>query len=91
MYGFWRHIISRMKTTIDIDAARLKRVMKLTGVKTRKAAVEYALREAEKSGHIEHLVREALPGADFADAVDPAYDIVTTRALDGGGRRRVAH
>lgn len=80
-----------MKTTIDIDADQLKRVMKLTGVKTRKAAIEYALREAEKSGNIERLVREALPGTDFADAVDPAYDIVATRALDGGGRRDAAH
>ena len=37
-----------MKTTIDIDERRLKRVMELTGAKTRKAAVNYALREAEK-------------------------------------------
>jgi Arc/MetJ family transcription regulator len=68
-----------MKTTIDIDAKRLKNVMKLTGVHTRKEAVDYALREAEKSGAIALLVREALPGSEFSDAIAAGYDITRTR------------
>ena len=72
-----------MKTTIDIDEKRLKRVMELTGVRTRKAAVDYALREAEKAGRIDKLVREALPGSEFKDAVDPGYDILRLRAAEG--------
>ena len=72
-----------MKTTIDIDEVRLKRVMKLTGAKTRKAAVDYALREAEKSGRIDRLVREALPGSEFTDAVDIDYDVCAVRSREG--------
>ena len=72
-----------MKTTIDIDERRLKNVMKLSGAKTRKAAVDYALREAEKSGRIDWLIREALPGSEFADAVDPNYDVRAVRNREG--------
>jgi Arc/MetJ family transcription regulator len=81
-YGYFCHIISRMKTTIDIDERRLKNVMRLTGARTRKAAVDYALREAEKAGRIERLAREALPGSAFTDAVDPAYDVLAVRARE---------
>lgn len=71
-----------MKTTIEIDEARLKKVMKLTGARTRRAAVDYALREAEKAGRIDRLVLDALPGSDFADAVDPKYDVCAVRARE---------
>ena len=71
-----------MKTTVDIDERRVKRVMKLAGLKTRKAAIDYALREAEKTARVESLVREALPGESFRDAVDDSYDVVATRSRE---------
>lgn len=68
-----------MKTTIDIDEHRLKRVMKLVGLKTRKATIDYALRQAEKTARINRLVRNALPGNIFTDAVDRSYDVQVLR------------
>ena len=68
-----------MKTTIDIDEELLVSVMTLTGVKTRRAAIDYALREAEKSAKLAHLVREAPPDVVFGEAVDPGYDVVALR------------
>lgn len=70
-----------MKTTIDLDEAKLERVMNLTGLKTRKEAVEFALTEAERIARVHHaldtpfyVVREDGP------VVDPAYDV---RAMRG--------
>ena len=68
-----------MKATIDIDDRRMKRVMKLVGLKTRKAAIDYALRKAEQSARLDRLISEALPGDAFADAVDQAYDVRAIR------------
>ena len=41
-----------MKTTVELDEKLLKRVMDLTGAKTRRAAIDYALHEAEKSAKL---------------------------------------
>ena len=68
-----------MKTTIEIDEALLGNVMALTGVKTRRAAVDYALREAEKKAKVDWLVREAPPDDAFAGAVDAEYDLLALR------------
>jgi Arc/MetJ family transcription regulator len=68
-----------MKTTIEIDETLLKSVMKLTGFKTRRAAVDYALHEAEKAAKVAHLVREAPPARAFRSAVDDSYDILSLR------------
>jgi len=76
--------MNRMKTTIDIDEKRLKRVMELSGLKTRKAAVDYALREAECAANVERMVREAFPGDAYLDAVDPSYDLQRTRMTETG-------
>jgi Arc/MetJ family transcription regulator len=76
-----------MKTTIDIDERRMKRVMKLAGLKTRKATIDYALREAEKTARAEALVRDALPGEAFLDAVAEGYDVLATREREVGGAR----
>src|ERR1035441_2599765 len=53
-----------MKTTIDLDEAKLKRVMNLTGITTRKEAVDYALTEAERLAKIKRLYENPLPGSD---------------------------
>jgi hypothetical protein len=68
-----------MKTTIDIDEKLLTSVMTLTGVKTRRGAVNYALREAEKSAKVERLVRESPPDEAFKAAVAEGYDIAALR------------
>lgn len=78
-YGRMTHIISLMKTTVEIDEKRLASVMKLTGLRTRKAAVDYALRAAERSASLDRLMEEALPDEAYRTAVDPHYDVVKLR------------
>jgi hypothetical protein len=68
-----------MKTTIDIDTEKVRRLMKTTGLKTCKAVVDYALTEADRTARMDKLVREALPPSAFRDAVDPAYDVYALR------------
>ena len=68
-----------MKTTIDIDEAKIKRVMKMTGLTTRKAVVDYALAEAEKSAKMNLFFRESLYGEEDGEIVDPEYDILSLR------------
>jgi hypothetical protein len=40
------------KTTIELDEEKLRRVMDLTGIKTRKEAVDYALAPSGAGGQI---------------------------------------
>ena len=69
-----------MKTTIDLDEAKLERIMALTGIKTRKDAIDFALNEAERIAKVNHalnsplyVVREGEP------VIDPDYDVRTMR------------
>lgn len=78
-YGTNTRIITHMKTTIEIDDARLKRVMRLAGVATRREALDLALREAERSLRISSLTRHALPASEYAHAVDRDYDLLKLR------------
>lgn len=68
-----------MKTTIDLDERRLSVVMKLTGLKTRKAAVDYALGAAERQASLDRLLERALPDEEYRSAVDPKYDVPALR------------
>jgi hypothetical protein len=44
-----------MKTTIDLDEDKLRRVMELTGINTRKEAIDFALSQAERLAKIRQL------------------------------------
>ncbi len=68
-----------MKTTIEIDEAKLERLMHLTGLKTRKEAVDWALTEAERIAAINQIAENPWSAAMLHDAVDPDYDIVAMR------------
>jgi Arc/MetJ family transcription regulator len=72
-----------MKTTIDIDEKKLVVVMKLTGVRSRKAAVDYALAATERIERLRKLFEKPLPDQEYRDALDPAYDLTALRAKDG--------
>ena len=52
------------KTTIELDEQKLARVMKLTGIKTRRAAVDFALEQAERVGKM----MEIFEGEFFVEA-----------------------
>ena len=79
-----------MKTTIDIDERKLASVMRLTGVRSRKATVDYALACTERSERVRLLFEKALPDEAYKAALDPAYDLTALRAKDKP-KHHVAH
>ena len=83
-------IIYRMKTTIDIDEKKLAEVMRLTGVRTRKAAVDYALGVTDRLERRRKFFEEALPDAQYQGSFDPAYDLMAERKKDRP-KQHVAH
>jgi len=69
-----------MKTTIDLDEAKLERVMKLTGLTTRKDAIDFALTEAERSARVRALLHQGFfEGIGEEPIVDPQYNVLTLR------------
>ncbi len=74
-----------MKTTIDIDDRKLRRLMKLTGLKTRKETVDFALTEAERLARIRKLLAGPFYATPEGDTIDPHYDILKMRELEKPG------
>jgi Arc/MetJ family transcription regulator len=64
-----------MKTTIDLDESKLLRLMDLTGIKTRKEAINYALTEAERMARYHQLMARDWTEEEIKDALDPSYDL----------------
>lgn len=75
-----------MKTTIDIDDEKLRRVMDLTGIKTRKEAIDFALSEAERAARIRKFFEEPFYVQPEGDVIDPTYDLMKLRESDKGPR-----
>ncbi len=74
-----------MKTTIDIDDKKLRRLMKLTGLKTRKQTVDFALTEAERLARIQEMLAGEFYVTPAGDTIDPDYDIIKSRELEKPG------
>ena len=70
-----------MKTTIDLDETKLKRVMKLAGIGTRKEAIDAALTELERKAKLNHFFANALPHDAYKNAIDPKYDLMKLREM----------
>jgi hypothetical protein len=70
--------MTRMKTTIDLDEKKLRRVMKLTGITTRKQAIDFALTQAERLATVKKLFEEPFY-LDSGDIIDPNYDLERMR------------
>lgn len=70
-----------MKTTIDLDEAKLKRVMKLGGYETRRDTIDAALTELERKAKLAKLYANPLPGEFYKDAIDPNYDFMKLREM----------
>ena len=69
-----------MKTTIVLDEEKLRRVMRLTGLKTRKAAIDFALTEAERIARVESFYRKPFYVVSEGEpVVDPEYDLAALR------------
>ncbi len=68
-----------MKTTLELDEDKLTRLMSLTGIATRKEAVDWALTEALRIAAINQVSDAPWSPAFLKDAVDPGYDILAMR------------
>jgi Arc/MetJ family transcription regulator len=68
-----------MKTTIELDDEKLGRIMDLTGLKTRKEAVDWALGEALRIASINRIAEDPWDAEFLKDAVEPGYDILEMR------------
>lgn len=68
-----------MKTTIEIDEGKLKSIMRLTGLGTRKDAVDWALTEALRIAEIDRIAETPWDAGFLKDAVDPNYDVIAVR------------
>ena len=76
-----------MKTTLEIDEKRLRNVMALTGLKTRRAAVDYSLAEVERLARVNKVMERAWSPERLKDVLDPRYDVVALRERDRPGRK----
>jgi len=68
-----------MKTTVEIDEGKLERVMRLTGLKTRKEAIDWALTEAERIARIDEIERHPWDALRIQESLESNYDVVTIR------------
>ena len=68
-----------MKMTIEIDERRLSRLMKLAGIRTKTAAVDWALRSAERSARREKLFATRWGEEELRSSVDLSYDVLAVR------------
>ena len=71
-----------MKTTIDLDEKKLQRLMRLTGIRTRKEAVDYALTEAEKLAKTREFLSRSIYIDPSGEVIDPRYDLLKLRELE---------
>jgi len=68
-----------MKTTIELDDAKLERIMSAMNFKTRKEAIEWALTEAERLAVINSIKANPWSARVLEDAIDPEYDVLAMR------------
>lgn len=76
LYG---HIYAHMKTTIEIDEEKLDKIMRLSGIATRKEAVDWALTEAVRLAVMNDIEKHPWTVAEAKEAVDPEYDVLAIR------------
>ena len=68
-----------MKTTIEIDEEKLDKIMRLSGIATRKEAVDWALTEAVRLAVMNDIEKHPWTVAEAKEAVDPDYDVLAIR------------
>jgi Arc/MetJ family transcription regulator len=78
------HIQYGMKMTLNIDAALLERVMRVTGAKTKTAAIDLALKEMDRKGRLREVLSRdrGMTPTDWKNAFEPGYDLDALRAAE---------
>ena len=65
---------------MELDEEKLRRVMELTGLKTRKDAIDYALSQAERTAKMAKLYARPRRSEDeLKGALDPKYALMALR------------
>jgi hypothetical protein len=77
-----------VKTTIELDEKKLIRLMKLTGIKTRKEAIDYALTEAERVARINAFYQHDFYVDSEGPIIDPQFDLLALRHREKPSRRK---
>ncbi len=68
-----------MKTTIEIDDEKLEKIMRMSGIGTRKEAVDWALTEGLRIATMNSIEKSAWTVKEAKGAVDEDYDILAIR------------
>lgn len=68
-----------MKTTVELDDAKLENIMRAMDFKTRKEAIDWALTEAERLAVMKHIKANPWTSAMLREAIDPEYDVLEAR------------
>ena len=68
-----------MKTTVELDETKVKRLMDFTGIGTLKEALDWALTEALRIATLNRIAEHPWTAEEAKAAVDPAYDILAIR------------
>ncbi len=67
---------------LEVDDAKLQRLMTLTGLSSRDEAVDFALTEAERAARLKQLLSRSLYVWDGTDPIDPNYDLMKLREME---------
>ena len=70
------------------DEAKLKSVMELCGIKTRRDAIDYALAEAERHAKLRKMLSTRWDPTALSDSLDPNYDLLKMREREKGSHGR---
>lgn len=74
-----------VKTTVEVDEHKLKRVMDLCNISTRREAIDRALTELERQASFKQVLSRKWDPAILRDAIDPAYDVLELRNQEKPG------
>ena len=77
-----------MKMTMHIDEALLERVMKRHGCESKKATVDYALRELDRRSRLREFGEKGLglTPDELGNAIDLHYNVLAMRAAEIPGK-----
>lgn len=68
-----------MKTTVELDDAKLENIMRMMGFRTRKEAIDWSLTEAERLATMNHIRANPWSAAVLREGMDADYDILALR------------
>jgi Arc/MetJ family transcription regulator len=71
-----------MKMTIDIDESALKHFMSVIGIKTKREAVNEAIRLADRIARKKKLFAESMSAEQLKKSFDPGYNLKKLRESD---------